>query len=278
MNKLAKQVYFSTYHLSPASASAYLEAFGKFDIKALEGYPSVLYTIAYSFRQSGLDYPLDSIYYGAEPLQDFQRKMIEKVFHCYVLDYYGLTERVASASEFECKNGLHENWENCILEIVDKTGNPASEGEYGELVGTSLSNLGFPLLRYRTGDMTRFLPGECTCGRSSRRIARIDTKREDLLLMPDGSLLSASNLTFPFKDVEHILESQLFQRIPEELEVRIIPAGGYLNSDGEKLIKGIEQMLPESVAVVLRIVDEIPRTKSGKFRFCVSEITHTDES
>ncbi|MCK4806010.1 MAG: phenylacetate--CoA ligase family protein [Candidatus Aegiribacteria sp.] len=278
INRRAKQVYLSTYHLSPETAPAYYQALTKFQVKAIEGYPSVLYALAYSLDRRGLSFPLKGVYYGAEPLLDFQRKVIERVFSCYVWDYYGLTERVASASEFACKNGLHENWENCYLEIVDSSGKPVPEGEYGELVGTSLSNLGFPLLRYRTGDMTRFLPGECSCGRSSRRIARIDTKREDLLLMPDGSLLSASNLTFPFKEVEHILESQLFQGIPEELEVRIIPAEGYLESDGEKLISGIRHMVPGSVSVILKKVDAIPRTKSGKFRFCVSEITHMEES
>jgi phenylacetate-CoA ligase len=273
ISKFAKQLYFSTYHLSPETAPDYLEAMKKFNVRALEGYPSVLYAMAYSFKQSGLTFPLNGIYYGAEPLQDFQRELLEEVFHCYVWDYYGLTERVASASEFECKNGLHENWENCILEIVDSSGNSVPDGEYGELAGTSLSNLGFPLLRYRTGDMTRFLPGECNCGRHSRRISRIDTKREDLLLMPDGSLLSASNLTFPFKGVDNILESQLYQDSTEVLHIRIIPSPDYSDSDGEKLLSGLREMVPKSVAVKLFLVKEIPRTRSGKFRFCISTLT-----
>ncbi len=277
VNKHAKQVYFSTYHLTPETAPGYREAMDSFNIKAIEGYPSVLYAMAYSFKKSGLDFPLKGIYYGAEPLQDFQRELISEVFQCYVWDYYGLTERVASASEFECRNGLHESWENCILEIVDRSGNVVPGGEYGELVGTSLSNIGFPLLRYRTGDMTRFLPGECTCGRSSRRIARIDTKREDLLLMPDGSLLSASNLTFPFKGVDNILESQLFQDSAEVVQVRIIPSTEYADSDGEKLVAGLKDMVPESVQIDLIKVKEIPRTKSGKFRFCISTLTGSRE-
>lgn len=273
INRYAHQIYLSTYHLTADTAPAYLEAMEKYNIMALEGYPSVLYAMAHSFKRAGLDFPLKGIYYGAEPLQDFQRSLLEEVFHCYVWDYYGLTERVASASEFECRNGLHENWENCILEIVDPRGNPVPHGEYGELVGTSLSNFGFPLLRYRTGDMTRFLPGKCSCGRDSRRISRIDTKREDLLLMPDGSLLSASNLTFPFKEVDNILESQLYQKTTDTLEVRIVPSELYSESDGRKLVAGLEEMVPPSVEVHLRKVDSIARTKSGKFRFCISELT-----
>ena len=272
-NRLAKQVYLSTYHLSSATAPHYLDAMKEFGIRTLEGYPSVLYAMASSFHQCGLRFPLNGIYFGAEPLLDFQRKLIEHVFICYAWDYYGLTERVASASEFECRNGLHENWENSILEIVDPSGNPVDEGNYGELVGTSLSNLGFPLLRYRTGDMTRFLPGSCTCGRSSRRIAGIDTKREDLLLMPDGSLLSASNLTFPFKEVDHILESQLYQDSVHDLQVRIVPAPEYNDGDGAKLLSGLRRILPDSVRVELVLVPRISRSLAGKFRFCISTLT-----
>jgi len=278
INKKAKQIYFSTYHLTPDTAPEYLKAMHSFKIKAIEGYPSVLYAMAHSFKQSGLDYPLDGIYYGAEPLHSFQRELISKVFHCYIWDYYGLTERVASASEFECKNGLHESWENCIHEIVDSSGKDVIDGEYGELVGTSLSNLGFPLLRYRTGDMTTFLNSKCSCSRKSRRIARIDTKREDLLLMPDGSLLSASNLTFPFKEVDNILESQIFQDSTEVLQIRIIPSTDYSDSDGEKLVAGLKNMVPESVRISLIKVKEIPRTKSGKFRFCISTLTNETQS
>lgn len=273
VNKKAKQLYFSTYHLTPETGLSYLQALKQYEVRALEGYPSVLYALAHCLNENGVQYKLDSIYYGAEPLQDYQRAMLEKVFQCYVWDYYGLTERVASASEFECKNGLHENWENCILEIVDSSGNPVPDGEYGELVGTSLSNLGFPLLRYRTGDMTRFLPGKCSCGRDSRRIARIDTKREDLLLMPDGSLLSASNLTFPFKEVDNILESQIYQESVDKIFVRIVPAETYSSDDGDQLVAGLKKFVPENVAVQIVTVEEIPRTASGKFRFCISELT-----
>lgn len=273
ISKLAKQVYMSTYHLSFERAEDYLYCLRKHEIKHLEGYPSVLYALAKILREAGLNCQLEGIYYGAEPLMDFQRACIQDVFSCYIWDYYGLTERVASASEFECRNGLHENWENCFLEIVDEDGNVLPEGEYGELVGTSFSNLGFPLLRYRTGDMTRFLPGECTCGRSSRRMAAIDTKREDLLVMPDGSLLSASNLTYPFKEVEHVRMSQLYQEKPDKIEVRVVPADDYSAGDGEKLLAGLREFVPPGVSVELRLVEEIPRLASGKYSFCVSELS-----
>jgi phenylacetate-CoA ligase len=268
----ARLSYLSTYHISPDNAYHYHKYLYDKGINYLSGYPSALYALALSLRKSSLSYPLRGAFFGAEPLHDFQRKAVEEVFGCYLWDFYGLTERVVSASEFDCRNGLHLNWENSYFEILDPEDKPVKPGEYGELVGTSLSNTAFPLLRYRTGDMTNLLSGECTCGRISPRMAAVDTKVEDLLIMPDGSLLSASNLTFPFKSVEHIHESQIYQPKVDLIIVRLVPDQGYEDQDGARLMEGLEKCLPPSVVLKLELVESIPRTKSGKFAFCLSDV------
>ena len=87
---------------------------------------------------------------------------------------------------FECQNqnGLHV-WEDAYLpEIVDpKTGEPVPDGEIGELVMTCLCRQGMPILRYRTRDLTRFLPGECACGRKHRRLDRIVGRSDDMFII-----------------------------------------------------------------------------------------------
>jgi phenylacetate-CoA ligase len=271
----ARLSYLSTYHISPDNAPHYHNYLNRKEISYLSGYPSALYALALSLRKSRLSHPLKGIFYGAEPLHNFQRKVVEEVFGTNLWDFYGLTERVVSASGFECRNGLHVNWENSHFEILDNKGSPVKPGSYGELVGTSLSNSAFPLLRYRTGDMTRLLNGECTCGRVSPRMAAVDTKVEDLFLMPDGSLLSASNLTFPFKTVSHIRQSQLYQCKPSELVVRIVPEEGFNSAEADKLTRGLHEALPGGVSVKLEIVESIPMNSSGKFSFAVSEIDGT---
>ncbi len=268
----ARLTFLSTYHLSSENALHYHRYMSERGIAFLSGYPSALYALALSFRKHGLSLPLKGAFFGSEPLHSFQREAIESVFDCYVWDYYGLTERVVSAGEFECRNGLHVNWENSFFEILDSSGRDAGRGQTGELVGTSLSNRGFTLLRYRTGDMTRLLEGECTCGRVSPRIAAIGTKVEALLVMPDGSLLSASNLTFPFKGMSHIRQSQIYQKVPEELIVRIVPDVGFVDEDAERLGREIQEILPAGVKVVIRRVESIPLNSSGKFPFAVSEV------
>ncbi len=275
-SRLAHLTYFSTYHLSPANAAAYAEFIGRRGIRSLEGYPSVLYALASSMEERGLSLSLSSVFFGAEPMHSFQKQTIERVFGCRAWDYYGLTERVASASEFECANGLHVNWENCILEILDPSGRPVDPGQRGEITGTSLSNLAFPILRYRTGDVSSFLEGPCTCGRHSPRIAPVDTKREDLLLLPDGSLLSASNLTFPFKQARNIRLSQIYQPETSRLVVRIVPAPGFSEEDSSRLRRAVADLLPKGVTVEIELVQEIRATRSGKYAFCVSEVSPSE--
>lgn len=270
---LAKLTYMSTFHLSPANASAYHKYISSRGIEYLTGYPSALFALAQLLKDAGLSLKLRGAFFGAEPLHAQHRSVIEPTLGCYVFDFYGLTERVVSASEFECRNGLHVNGENSYFEIVDKSGVGVEPGQYGELVGTSLSNSAFPLLRYRTGDMTRLLDPGCSCGRNSPRIAAIDSKIEDLLVLPDGSMMSASNLTFPFKGAHHIRQSQIYQPTTSLVIVRVVPDSGYCEEDGEKLLKGLAELFPKAVKIAVEKVDAIPRTRSGKYAFCISDVT-----
>lgn len=268
----ARISYLSTYHISPGNAPHYHMHMEDRKISFLSGYPSALYALALSLKRNGMRCPIQGIFYGAEPLHDFQRSVVESVFECHVWDFYGLTERVVSASEFECRNGLHLNWENSYFEILDPSGADTAPGENGELVGTSLSNTVFTLLRYRTGDVTRILEGECPCGRQSARIAPIETKVEDLFVMPDGKLISASNLTIPFKVISHVRQAQIYQKEPGELVVKIVPEEGFNPEQAERLSREIQSSLPDGVAVRIQMVDSIPVNRSGKYSFAVSEV------
>ena len=99
---------------------------------------------------------------------------------------YGLSEMNGPGVAFECpeQHGLHI-WEDTFLaEIIDPaTGEPVPDGEVGELVMTNLCREGMPILRYRTRDLTRFLPGECACGRQHRRMDRILGRADDMFII-----------------------------------------------------------------------------------------------
>ena len=123
---------------------------------------------------------------GAEPHTAAIRQRIEDVYGIKAYNSYGLSEMNGPGVAFECleQNGMHI-WEDAYLpEIVDpETGRPLPDGEIGELVITTLCREGMPLIRYRTKDLTRFLPGDCPCGRKHRRLDRIMGRADDMIII-----------------------------------------------------------------------------------------------
>ena len=123
---------------------------------------------------------------GAEPHTEETRRRIEGLYGCKAYNSFGLSEMNGPGVAFECEEqrGMHL-WEDAyIAEIVDpETMEPVADGEIGELVMTTLTREGMPILRYRTRDLTRFLPGPCACGRAHRRIDRIAGRSDDMLII-----------------------------------------------------------------------------------------------
>jgi phenylacetate-CoA ligase len=86
-------------------------------------------------------------------------------------------------------------------------------------------------------------------------------------------MLSASNLTFPFKEARHIRQSQIYQPAPDRVVIRVVPDGGFTGEDETRLLKSMSGLFPRTVRLELERVGEIPRTRSGKYAFCVSDLS-----
>ena len=122
--------------------------------------------------------------FGAETWSEAMRREIEQRLKLTATDNYGISEVMGPGVAGECleRNGLHLNEDHFLAEIVDPdTGAPLPPGEKGELVLTTLTKEAFPVIRYRTGDLTRFIDGPCPCGRTLRRIDRIIGRTDDML-------------------------------------------------------------------------------------------------
>ncbi len=161
--------------------------YGTTAIHAIPSYLGRLYEV---FVAEGLeprrDTQLRLICIGAEPHTQEQRLRIEEMFGVKAFNSFGLSEMNGPGVAFECEyqDGLHI-WEDAFLvEIVDPdTLQPLPDGEYGELVMTTLDREANPLIRYRTRDITRFIPGDCPCGRTHRRIDRITGRSDDMFIL-----------------------------------------------------------------------------------------------
>jgi phenylacetate-CoA ligase len=132
------------------------------------------------------DLHLRIAFIGAEPHSEEIRKKIEELYGIKVYNSYGLSEMCGPgvAFECECQEGLHIWEDHFYPEIIDPaSGRVLPDGERGELVLTTLTREAMPLIRYRTRDLTRFLPGKCPCGRTHRRIDRITGRSDDMLII-----------------------------------------------------------------------------------------------
>ena len=152
--------------------------------------PSYALQIAEVAKQMGEDLrklPLKSGHFGAEPWTEAMRKHIEEAFPLKALDIYGLSEVAGPGVANECleQRGLHVFEDHFYPEIIDpETGDPLPDGQKGELVFTCLTKQGVPLIRYRTRDITMILDeGPCPCGRTSRKIARLMGRTDDMLII-----------------------------------------------------------------------------------------------
>ncbi|MCP4135032.1 MAG: phenylacetate--CoA ligase [bacterium] len=124
--------------------------------------------------------------FGAEPWGEKVRETIEEKLHISAFNNYGVNEIMGPGVACECdeKNGLHVNEDHFIVEIIDpETLEPVEDGKEGELVFTTITREGFPLIRYRTGDRTMLLGGECACTRTTRRIARVAARVDDMIVI-----------------------------------------------------------------------------------------------
>ena len=151
--------------------------------------PSYSLYIAEVASEMGVDLkrlPLKVGVFGAEPWSDQMRDSIEENLGIDALDLYGLSEIIGPGVSMECmeKNGLHVFEDHFIPEIIDpKTGEVLDWGEKGELVYTTITKEAFPLIRYRTGDITSLNPEPCPCGRTQVRMSRVSGRTDDMLII-----------------------------------------------------------------------------------------------
>ena len=164
-----------------------MQDFGTTVIHTIPSYLTRLHAV---FGELGLDPIKDTrlrlLVIGAEPHTEETRQRIQQLFGVKAFNSYGLTEMNGPGVAFECEhqNGMHL-WEDAyIAEIVDTdTLDPVPEGEVGELILTTLDRHAMPLVRYRTRDLTRFIPGQCPCGRTHRRIDRVVGRSDDMFII-----------------------------------------------------------------------------------------------
>ncbi|HRX15234.1 MAG TPA: phenylacetate--CoA ligase [Spirochaetota bacterium] len=155
-------------------------------VHATPSYLLHLFSEMESMGYSRKDFVIKKAMIGAEPHSEEIRQKIEDYLQIDAYNSYGLSEMNGPSVAFECeyKKGMHLWEDSYIMEVVDKEKlTPVPEGTTGELVLTNLIRESTPIIRYRTRDLTKIIPGECPCGRTHRRIERILGRTDDMLII-----------------------------------------------------------------------------------------------
>jgi phenylacetate-CoA ligase len=227
--------------------------------------------------------------HGAEPWSEGLREKIEQAWgHGYqALDIYGLSEVIGPGVAQECpenRGGMHVFEDHFLPEIVDpETGETLEDGESGELVLTTLTKQAQPVIRYRTRDITRFLPGPCPCGRTTRRIARLQGRVDDMLIIRGVNV-------YP-RTIEEILMSDpalgpnyaivVDRRGPQaEIQARVELIESVLRDDRDVIAGRLQDRLAETVRlrvdVEVGMPGSVPRPQAGKAKRVFERTTDED--
>jgi phenylacetate-CoA ligase len=271
-NVALNQLYMSTYHLSPSSIPAYIDALARHRVTYLWGYSSAIYELAIGALQSRTrSMPaLKVVITNAEPLLPYQRAAIEQAFSCPVRETYGMAEIVAAASE--CPAGRLHQWPEVGLIELHDGHEQVRGGEAGDVIATGLLNSDMPLIRYAVGDrlaMEASHVDACACGRSLPLVQGIEGRADDTVVTRDGRRIGRMDPVF--KAGLPIAEAQIIQEALDRLRIRYVPDPAF-SAASERALRDAVQARVGDMEVVMEKVTRIPRSANGKFRAVVSEL------
>ena len=232
--------------------------FGTTVVHAIPSYATRIYEV---MQQEGIDPRRDTklrtLVIGAEPHSEEQRRRIQDMLGVKAYNSFGMSEMCGPGVAFECKeqNGMHI-WEDYyIVEIVDpKTLEPVPDGEIGELVLTTINREAMPLLRYRTRDLTRIIPGECPCGRHHKRIDRMKGRSDDMIVLRGVNIfpIQVEQVLMRYKELgSNYLITLKTDEVNDSMTVEVELAQSYTGGhDAQKaLAKSITSRLHDEILI-----------------------------
>ena len=262
----------SCLHLKEENIPHYLRVMRDRRTEILETYPSAAFLLARFLEAAGEHLPLTCLMLSGEPLLPFEREIIEERFQTRPFDAYSQAERVVFASECERHDGLHVFPEFGICEIVDEHGNPVEPGRPGVIAGTSLHNMGMPLIRYTFHDVATMSDRACACGRTLPLLEGLTTREEDILVAPDGRMIPPVILSWGFRLVRGVRRAQLVQHSRDRLLTRFETDGPISQEDEAEYRRYLKGKFGEEMTFDIERVDEIPLSSSGKYRRVISTV------
>lgn len=258
--------FYSTFHISKKNFYIYWNSLNKFKPDFIVGFPSSVYEVCEIADSKGLtlNHKVKVFFPTAETVLPQHREVINRVLGCKLVDQYASSE--GAPFILECEKGrLHIHSLTGIFEVVNEEMEPALEGE---ILVTSFMTHGTPLIRYRVGDRIRLAPKDekCACGSAFPIVDKIEGRSTDYILSPTYGKVNLGNISNSTKDVMGIVQFQVIQHSVKQLEVLVVASNDFTKKEQYKFEQALAERFGPQLKIDIKLVDQIPKEKSGKFR------------
>lgn len=273
-NPFRKELHLSSNALTADNARAYLEQVAARGIRFLQAFPSAAGLWAqYLEETGGASGVFRVIFTASETLYPRQRRHIERIFGCPVVDFYGQSEHVAMARTCEGSSTYHFFPQYGVVEFLEpSSGQPAAPGRIAEIVATGFLNRATPMIRYRTGDLGVVAGGTCPCGRRYPSAVRIEGRLQELLLTPDGRRVSMAALNMHNDLFDRVRRFQFEQTEPASVLLRVVPKPDYSERDTVRIAREIGEKIGPTVRLRIETADRIEPGPGGKHRWLIQRL------
>jgi len=274
-DRILRTQLLPAFEMSPSTMTRYLDEITRKGCRRVFGYPSSIALLCNHARKEGRDLRrlgVRVVFVTSEYLENEWRHTIENAFGCPVANGYG--GRDSGFVAHECPaGGMHITADRIIVEVVDEKGYALPPGRAGEIVVTNLDTPEMPFIRYRTGDIGVLASAPCSCGRSLPRLERIEGRKTDFIIAPDGRVMHGLSLIYVVRETAGIEAFRITQKQVTNFELEIVPGHNYDTGSEGRIRDAFCKRLRAMVTVNIRYCGAIPPTSSGKVRHVISEVS-----
>jgi phenylacetate-CoA ligase len=271
---LERTIYLDTMDLNSTSMMAFVKLWQAFSPEVIFGHSHSIYILAQFLLKNNIqNVRPKGIVATSMMLVEHERIIIEQAFSCKVTNRYGCEEVGLIAVECEQHQGMHINNAHLIVECLDGNDQPVKSGEPGKLVITDLNNYAMPLIRYRVEDVGILSERQCSCGRTSPLLERLEGRVADFLKKADGGQVAGVSLVErTLTKIPGIEQMQLVQEQLHEIHINRVKGKEYNEQTDQLLINELKLVFDADVALIINDVTSIAQEKSGKYRFSICKI------
>jgi len=249
-----------------------LKILEKVNPEVITSYPSSLKLLAMALEeQKNRKINSRLIFTSTELLNAYARRFIQSKFEAPIFDFYGANELGLIAWECNKRSGYHINIDSVVVEFI-WNGKKIKSGERGKLICTALHSYAMPFIRYEIGDVGIKSDEKCACERGLPLMRIIEGRIDDFIVLPDEKMVSPYSLIYIMSNIPGISRYQIIQEEKDKILVLIIKGKEFTQNTITSIRRNLEKALGKDVKIDIKIVNNITRDKSGKFRVVKSKV------